>query len=710
MKSLTSTSAGRCGQERGPFGCQLLAWQNEQISRVIAGGHAASTHPREIEIDGRKCVVGSKLHFDVRDEFAFDIDETVELHIDFYVGSSAERAVLTYDRSDVAPAYNGFVDPAAVHEIELSAHNGRPWCTQVFSLERARFANSGFCGTDFSISAHSFGRDTCGSIVLNRHDLIVGGIAIKRTFTTARPSSFGVALIEVVDELGRRTPVRMGIYDASGRLPLPSDQALRLRGFNGASRIIALRAGATLWPVKNQSVFYVDGTYHPTLPAGDYEVVVAKGPEYSIARESFTIVPNQTVKVKLKMRRFIDMAARGWYSGDGHVHYERASAQDDRDLLVLMLAENLNVANILLVGNSGATYFRHYDWREVANGDPSTYVLVPGQEDPRTSRRGHTIQLNLRQPIRDPARYLLYHECFAATRSQGGVAGYAHAYGDEGALEIRAGLALDVPFGLIDFVEIIQGQDVAGALWFDFLNLGFKLSPSAGTDYPYIDVPGAVRNYVYVGKEFSSKAWFDSLKSGRTFVSNGPMLEFEINKQGMGSHLKVKPGGRLSIKATAIINPDVDQLDRIELIEQGEIIKTVSSSSGDVELNLEHTTAAQQGSWFVLRAVGSRLKQGQNTIALSAPIYVQVNDQSFWRPSLVPQIVESLKRQMRAMLLENVELLESWDTHEADNKHWELQKTLLEQRIESATTLYDDLIIRARCAVEQNLNQQGIVD
>ena len=49
-----------------------------------------------------------------------------------------------------------------------------------------------------------------------------------------------------------------------------------------------------------------------------------------------------------------------------------------------------------------------------------------------------------------------------------------------------SGLALDVPFGIIDFVEIIPDSAVGrvpGSDWFDFPNLAHKISPTAGTDY-----------------------------------------------------------------------------------------------------------------------------------------------------------------------------------------------------------------------------------
>ena len=156
-------------------------------------------------------------------------------------------------------------------------------------------------------------------------------------------------------------------------------------------------------------------------------------------------------------------------------------------------------------------------------------------------------------------------EIIRLDRTQGGVTGYAPVVGG-GALNARAGLALDVPFGLVDFVEVMQFGYAGSSLWFDFLNLGYKLAPSAGTDYMTdATLPGAERNYVHVKGPFSLQGWFDAFKQGETFVTNGPMLEFTVNGKGMGSDVRLKSGDKLTINAAASINPDIDSLESLEL-------------------------------------------------------------------------------------------------------------------------------------------------
>jgi hypothetical protein len=399
------------GHPIGPMGAEALAWQSEEIGQVVGGGSPVGTHSRALQVEGKSCVSGSSLNFNVRDDFAFDIDETVEVEIEFYTSPNTQKVTLTYDRNDGPPARSGFVDPEMIKIIELRSESANRWLTERISLERARFANLGFAGTDFTLRSE--------------HEFIVCGISVKRSYTTPQPANFGTVVINVFDENEQRSPARMGIYDKTGRLPLPNEGAVPLRNFSGMSRIVALRHGATLWPVKNRSVFYVDGSYHASLPVGDYEVIVAKGPEYRISRTAFAVRAGKPRMIDIRLQRWTHMADKGWYSGDDHIHYTRDSAHDDHKLLLFVEAEGLNLGNTLQMGNSGNVYFRQYNWHQVSNARKTTSVLVPGQEDPRTSRHGHTIHLNIKDPVRDSTRYLLYHEAFSKTHAQGGITGYA---------------------------------------------------------------------------------------------------------------------------------------------------------------------------------------------------------------------------------------------------------------------------------------------
>ena len=145
---------------------------------------------------------------------------------------------------------------------------------------------------------------------------------------------------------------------------------------------------------------------------------------------------------------------RGWFSGDTHLHLMRDPI-DDLDVWGQVAAEDVSVGNLLEMGNIVTTHFRQPAWGKAGRFLRDGHMIASGQEDPRTTQRGHTIHHNLQTPFHLPTdEFFAYHKVFEASHEQGGVSGYAHM----GQLfNGRRGLALDVPFGLVDFIEVLQG-------------------------------------------------------------------------------------------------------------------------------------------------------------------------------------------------------------------------------------------------------------
>ena len=532
-------------------------------------------------------------------------------------------------------------------------------------------------------------------------EIAVCDITLKRSRTKIKSIAHGTLKLNIVDERGKQVPARVGIYDATGRMPRPSRDAIQTAY---AHRAFTQHPGDLPWTETNRRAFYSDGNYHAKLPAGNYDIVVARGPEYHILQDSFVIAGDKETVLDLMLSRWTNMSAKGWYSGDTHIHYSRANDEDSKAIHLLTQAEDLNVGNLLQMDNIGAVYYRQYNWGKDAHYGNAPYRLVPGQEGPRTLLRGHTIQLNIDEPAWNPERYFLYHEVFEKTHRQGGLTGYAHVGLSNNLGLLRdnlgalPGLALDVPYGLVDFVEVLQFANADTEIWFNFLNLGYKLSPAAGTDYPSLGIPGAVRNYVKITGEYSVQKWFDGLKAGRTFVTNGPMLEFSINGKGMGSEVPVKRGALLAIEAKAMINPDIDRLNRIELIQHGKVVAEVKSQKGSEILSLKHELRVDEGSWFILRAHGKQEMAGQTIVALSAPIYVTVDGQGFCKISAIPSIVAMLKGQMEKILETPVErqpVLSQADTWGPRLKYWEDNRIHLQRRIDEVNKKYMNLINRS---------------
>lgn len=658
----------------------LLPWQSEEISRVIGLGRSLGLRgrgeTRMQEVAERPCMVGPLLGFDVADEFAFDIDETVELVLELDSATSPETLTVGYDGNGTANDHREAAVPRP--------REGEPSLVRlVVPLERARFAGRGSFATDLAVAA-PWGQT-----------FTLCDLRLQRSRTKPPPAAAGTLKLRIVDAArGQPTPARVGLYDSTGRMPLPGSEALSFSYFYEPVKQAPIRYGSP-WPVANRYVFYVDGSYSAPLPAGDYELVVAKGLEYRIARQRFTVTPGATQSVEVKLERWTDMPAHGWYTGDAHIHITRR-AEENEAILVMTTAEDLHVANLLQIGNVQTTYFEQYAWGGAGRFGAGRHLLVSGQEDPTTGHRGHTISLNLQSPVRNPDHYFLYHRAFEEAHRQGALSGYAHL--SAGWFHIERGLALDVPFDIVDFVEVLQIGLLDVELWYPFLDLGFKMVPVAGSDYPYIDLPGTVRNYVQVEGPFSSQAWFDGLEAGRTFATNGPLLSLTVNGQGMGSELAVEAGTVLQIEAAATINPDIDHLARLELIIHGAVAASREVAKGAEQLALHHTVVAEHGMWIAVRAYGTYELEWNQVAAHSAPVYVSVGGDRSWKREAVAEIVTQQHAYLDALLEESLvpeDDLMYWRTADTTLARWQAQRTALARRIEEAHQRYRALAAAA---------------
>jgi hypothetical protein len=74
------------------------------------------------------------------------------------------------------------------------------------------------------------------------------------------------------------------------------------------------------------SYAYIDGQCQGWLPRGEVIVDVARGFEYEPLRARVQIEPGQR-ELTLRLKRWTDMNARRWFSGDSHVHFLGSQGQ-----------------------------------------------------------------------------------------------------------------------------------------------------------------------------------------------------------------------------------------------------------------------------------------------------------------------------------------------------------------------------------------------
>jgi hypothetical protein len=86
---------------------------------------------------------------------------------------------------------------------------------------------------------------------------------------------------------------------------------------------------------------------------------------------------------------------------------------------------------------------------------------------------------------------------------------------------------------------------------------------------------GHNRVYVHVDGELSYEKWWDGLRAGRSFVSNGPLLRVKANGQWPGHVFRAASGAGLSIDFGVQLDGR-DPINRIDILRNGRIEKTIS--------------------------------------------------------------------------------------------------------------------------------------
>jgi hypothetical protein len=419
----------------------------------------------------------------------------------------------------------------------------------------------------------------------------------------------GILDLSVVDAEGVAVPARIELLDERGEAHVADDaltintECFTVPAPDWASSL--QRSQSIDNPYVGTRQFYVDGAARASLRPGRYRVTATRGVEYRVASAAAEVKAGQVSRVELAPERWIDMPALGWFSADDHLHITRVKHEDDARIGTWMRAEDLHIANLLQMGNA-----EQFDITpQYAFGDAGVYragetQLVSGQENPRTHVLGHTIVLGAEAAIDRRGSYTIYRGFWEEAMRLGGAAGYAHW----GAGHARDGLAIDAPSGLLSFIEVLQFDLPYFEVWYEFLNLGIRLAPSAGTDYPCIpSIPGRERFYTRVEGPPTRAGWVDAVRRGHTFVTNGPMLDFDVGGAGIGDELRLESPGEVHIRGRARFDPARDDVRKLELIRDGVVVAETDTRPPAGEIALDLSLPVQGSAWFALRASGNKV-------------------------------------------------------------------------------------------------------
>lgn len=428
-----------------------------------------------------------------------------------------------------------------------------------------------------------------------------------------------------------------------------------------------------------------------TLPPGEWEVVIRRGTEHIPIIDTFTVAAGETLDKTYRPKRWADMRKSGWYSGDDHIHFQLLSDVDARQAMTWIQAEDVHLGNILKMGDMNRTWFEQRGFGPDFRVHESDYILVPGQECPRThDQLGHTISLNITDMVRDTSHYYQYDWIFNNVAAQGGLSGFAHVNTD--LFHVHRGMTLAAPKDLIDFVELLQFAELGTDLYYDFLNLGFKVTASAGSDVPWGGTVGEVRVYAHTGRgQFTADKWFDAVEQGHTFVTNGPMIDFRVDKAYPGDELAIQPGKKVRVRARTWGASGFTTPVKIEIVKHGEVIAHAEApASGAEELKLDLDIDPGEGCWLAARAEGTEGYRAHTT-----PIYLIRDGLRFWNYDAVDALLAKRMASLDEIDALIAEALDKQAKGEIGTNKWMqelvLQSDVLRQRVQEARGQYEAL-------------------
>jgi hypothetical protein len=442
---------------------------------------------------------------------------------------------------------------------------------------------------------------------------------------------------------GGLTPARIEVTDATGACYVARD-ALKVPGDctdHPEPRWLPLDDSLQVLPQSLDNLFtqttqfYSGGHAEVLLGPGRYTVRASKGPEYRAANLQFEVAQGETIQRELRLERWVDMPARGWFSGDDHLHIARPVAELNPVILQVMQAEDIHVANLLQFGI--AEYFHNAVQYALGPGgiyQDGDYILAGGQENPRTNFLGHSIVLGAQAGIHLAEDYLLYRLFWQEARRQGGLSGWAH-FGTE-FLDGQYGLPVVLPHGLLNFIEVLQFNRPNYVAWYDMLNLGFRVTGTAGTDYPCAgaNIPGRERFFTRVDAPLTYPVWLEGVRRGRTFVSSGPLVEFRVHAAEIGDEVILERPGRVRVEGSVAFDPAAGDVTHAELIENGVVVHSVPRREGTTEIDIQLEHEITETVWLALRVIGQKVGEPPvraalrphqpNCAAHTGPIYVTV--------------------------------------------------------------------------------------
>ncbi len=409
--------------------------------------------------------------------------------------------------------------------------------------------------------------------------------------------------------------------------------------------------GRTDWPVN----YTFEGIHHPRrakvyrLPTGQYTFTGGRGMTWQPAHQPVAITFAATTDVVLALSRIVDTEARGWYSGEAHLHVSHSgdtSGINSNQFLLWAEAAGVNwlSVNQEYIG-AGATNLAGQQAHILPMSNATCQIWMGG-ERPK-SILGHLAEIlpsqNPYTVLDDPPYYIGCDQ----VRRQGGITYPVHADRTFGAIPFSQNnfyktYLLDGLLGpCFDAWSVMSNNERGfnGRLlgwWYALLRRGGRVAAMADSDYDFeskvagMNMVGNWIAFVNIsGQVFSVDNVCRAIREGRTFATTSPLLFFSIGDAQPGDSL---PLGTHTARIEAYLpfhpwtlfdsimssTTTAMRISSIQLVRNGSVVQNWNNLNV-AATTLYHTINETGTSAFY--TVHVRSTDGDNVSAIASPIY-----------------------------------------------------------------------------------------
>lgn len=427
------------------------------------------------------------------------------------------------------------------------------------------------------------------------------------------------------------------------------------------------------------------------LPPGSWRIEACHGLETAITTLTHVVPANGPApRATLILRRLYDPADRQFVSGNTHLHlrlnsapgmagallrnrheaeaYLRTTAQSDGlDLVYVSHLERAGETQHYVSNEFTADDLRRWSDATVGFANGEEHRHEGGRSTKRSGRDelryGHVLFLDLPRLV-PPASYgaiftpgappddstPMRRAILEARAAQGTIVWCHGRQGTE-----------DVPNwtdGLLHAQNIFDGgtEGTVETVFYPYLNAGLRVPFSTGTDWGMYDFS---RVYVPRNGAISSRSFLQALSEGRTFITNGTFLEFEVEGKTAGDTLALPAAGSVRLRGRGVGRDDFVAL---EVVFNGRVVtrEPARAVDGNFEATLDTTFAVTEPGWLALRipaslpytdrsaftGAGANLF-GKALFAHTSAVYVNVAGRAVGRPEAIDELIAETRAAIR---------------------------------------------------------------